>query len=341
MRAMNKNMEAMNKNMAKNMEEANKNFSTLVTNLKPEEMIDHIANRFDQTLAAFTEGTGNIQELVKNGNDVSVELLKFMSAFSPEELKDLSESIKSATTSMKGINDFMVKHSDNIDVLSQQMQLMPQLFVTMGVGMGMIDPADSESLIASLENGGGENAVNVTDAEKSVALDVLASAQPLSEKVMFLTEERMKYAHEHNYLRPLAELAAQINAETKTAGSIQNYLTKNILGKYWNEKDAQGNPIPVNQYITCAIYKMLYEMLQFKTTGSGKANVSGTIDAWSDGTMTMSGDISNLQLLMASENKDQIRIAYENACKNVTSFKPPVQKSNSNGNYPRKGPQPE
>lgn len=182
MRAMNKNMEAMNKNMATNMEEANKNFSTLVTNLRPDEMIDHIADRFDQTLAQLTEGTGDMKTLVKNGNEVSVKLLEFMSKFSAEELKDLSTSITSATASMKGINEFMVKHSDDIDVLTKQMVLMPQLFVTLGAGMGMIDPKDSDALIASLQNGGTEASADTPTSDKVNALDLLSSSEPLTQK---------------------------------------------------------------------------------------------------------------------------------------------------------------
>ena len=56
---MNQNMVEMNKNMNKNMEEANKNFASLVATMKPDEWIDHISNRFDETLAKMMEGTGD------------------------------------------------------------------------------------------------------------------------------------------------------------------------------------------------------------------------------------------------------------------------------------------
>jgi|JI10StandDraft_1071094.scaffolds.fasta_scaffold281401_2 hypothetical protein len=309
MRAMNKNMEAMNKNMATNMEEANKNFSTLVTNLRPDEMIDHIADRFDQTLAQLTEGTGDMKTLVKNGNEVSVKLLEFMSKFSAEELKDLSTSITSATASMKGINEFMVKHSDDIDVLTKQMVLMPQLFVTLGAGMGMIDPKDSDALIASLQNGGTEASADTPTSDKVNALDLLSSSEPLTEKVMFLTKERMQYARDNNYLAPLATFAAQLNKESKQAGSIK----KLFMQGFWNEK------VSVDVFMTCLMFKLV-TMLELQGKGAGNANVTGTVTGMFDGTMNLNGTLSDLTMLMKSGNSVAIKKAYTERCKDIKAF---------------------
>lgn len=315
---MNQNMVEMNKNMNKNMEEANKNFASLVATMKPDEWIDHISNRFDETLAKMMEGTGDVKTLVKNGNEVSRELLKFMGAFSTDELKDLSANIKQATGSMKSINDFMVKHSDDIDVLSEQMTLMPQMFVTLGAGMGMIDLKDADALVASMQP--HDPITEVSDEDKAGTLDLLGSAEPISKKVMFLTKERMQYAAEHNYMKPLAEFATQLNTESKKAGSFKNYLTKDIMGKFWSAKDAKGNPIPVDKYMACAMLKMLIEMKQFKTSGSATAHVNGDMVGLVDGTMSLDGTISKLVLTLESQNPKIISATYDQYCKDIQSL---------------------
>ncbi len=58
-------------------------------------------------------------------------------------------------------------------------------------------------------------------------------------------------------------------------------------------------------------------MKNFKSKGSANAHVSGTIDATFDGSMDMSGTVTNLILEMESKNPNITTDTYNRYCKDI------------------------
>lgn len=233
MRAMNKNMEAMNQNMANGINQfadVGQSVKTLsdeaVIFLKktdPQQyfdMFDKISNKFEEMLAGLLDQTGDIKTFVEQANEATGLFLKYSQALTPEDMVSVKESLDKIAGMTTTMNDLMAK-SGNYEAMANQMFMTMQIFTAMGLSLGqsldVMDPSDTEAMMAALD-------ANIKN------MDLASSTGKMALQMQEMSK-KMIGKKKNNKLTKLID-----GLLTKVIPSIEN------LSHMWSTKDSNGKP---------------------------------------------------------------------------------------------------
>lgn len=262
MRNMNKNMEAMNKNIAQGIDQFNdvgKSFKTLsdetVAFLKKTDpqkyfdMFDQISNKFETMLAGLLDQTGDIKTFVEQANEATSLFLKYSQALTPEDLTTVKTSLDKIAGMTETINK-VVGDSGNVEAMMNQVLLTTQIFTAMGLSIGqsldVIHSSDANEIALLMET----NMKNI---------NMMESTQKLSERMLQFTKNTSQNAKNNKLAIALNGMINVVVPEMKKLGSI--WTDNQPLNKKWDQMDAK--------YLSILCYAAygLYEVIMMSPVG--------------------------------------------------------------------------
>jgi hypothetical protein len=235
MRAMNKNMEAMNQNMANGISEfseVGKSVKTLsdeaVVFLKktdPQQyfdMFNQISDKFETMLAGLMDQTGDIKTFVEQANEATGLFLKYSKALTPEDLVGVKDSLDKISGMTTQINDLMAK-SGNYEAMANQVFLTTQMFAAVGLSLGqsldVMDQSDTESMMGMLD-------ANIKN------MDLLSSTGQMAQQMQNLSKEMLKKNQSNDLTKLIDGLLETVIPSIKKLSKVWTDETMSINEKW-------------------------------------------------------------------------------------------------------------
>ncbi len=167
MHEMNKNMEAMNKNIATGMGQFG-DMSDSIRSLSDEtvaflkktdpqqffDMFNTISDRFEEMLGGLMDNAGDIKGFIEKANEVTDLFLSYSKALTPEDLTHVKDALDKITGVTEQINSLMAK-TDNYEAMANQVFLTTQMFATVGLALGqsldLMDKKDVDGMMTLMD----------------------------------------------------------------------------------------------------------------------------------------------------------------------------------------------
>ena len=263
-------MEALNKNIATGVGQfgdVSKSIQTLsdqtVAFMKendPQKFYDlfaQLSQKFDDVTSSLTDQSGDIKKFITQGNQVMETFLKFSNQLKPEDLKNLGTSLADITESVKKFNDFLTNNSDDIQVLSSQLLLTSEMFVTFGKGLNFIDSKDADAMMATI------------DASHKI-LGVGPSATSLSQKTYSVAAKNLLKNASNNDVSKIAKLSKDLTPVLSKISSISDHVNEFMKNTDPNKLVSQMTD-QMNQFkdIICAALNIMNDYAQKDTRAVG------------------------------------------------------------------------
>ena len=295
LRALNGTFKQLNETTERELGETNENFGKLVTAMNPDRWIDQISLQFEETINELTGGEGNLRMLLENGNRVTTELLSFLDNSSFEDLMSLSDTVRTATDSLVSLNQIFAEHADSIPFLAEQMVMTSQVMLLLASGTGMISLDDAEELVA-LYNSPPEGG-DLEETSRQI-LDVHAGSAPMGERLIFLTEEKLREGRENSDFRAIATFAREFTSAAQSAGGIRELFRKDVVGA-----------------TLCGLLKIFADLVVFEASNVEGMQIDiATNMMGGSGTASIRGRDKKITLAVRRQEAEKIRKGFKEYC---------------------------